>query len=694
MRSLRNVPIQRKLTILTMLTSCVALLIACLAFVAYELVVFRTGMVADLSSTAEMLGDNSSAALSFNDPASAAETLKSLHLDPDVVGAALYDKNGRLFATYRRAVPRTVFATYRRAVPQTVFTPPAVEPTGSRFADDRLRLFRSIDLAGESIGTIYVESDLEAMRSRLWRYAAIVVLVLLVSSAVALLLSNKLQTSISEPISRLAEVVDYVATEKDYSVRVAKDGDDELGRLIDGFNHMLAQTQKHDAELHGAQNELERRVEERTRELKLEVAEHQRSEAALLESNQRFEIVIRATTNVIWDWDLHANTVTWNDNFQTVFGYSGDEIGNTLESWSARVHPEDTPVLLASVHAFLEGCGSLWSGEYRFRRHDGSFAFILDRGCVLRDERGQPVRMLGAMQDFTDRKRAEEELRSTHQQLLDASRHAGMAEIATNVLHNVGNVLNSLNVSASLLADGAKRSKAGSLARVGELLAAHQGDLASYLRDDVRGRQLPAYLAQLAENLSADQEATAGEIASLRANVDHIKEIVAMQQSYAKVSGVLEVVDVVALVEDSLRINGAALDRHGVEVVREFAPVPRVNVDKHKIVQILVNLLRNAKYACDESGRGDKRMTLRVENGDGRIRISVCDNGIGIAPENLARIFSHGFTTRASGHGFGLHSGALAARELGGSLQAFSDGPGRGATFILELPVQPVETPR
>jgi signal transduction histidine kinase len=142
-------------------------------------------------------------------------------------------------------------------------------------------------------------------------------------------------------------------------------------------------------------------------------------------------------------------------------------------------------------------------------------------------------------------------------------------------------------------------------------------------------------------------------------------------------------------VGDSLRMNLAALDRHGVELVREFETVPPLNLEKHKVLQILVNLVRNAKYACDDSGRPDKRVTVRVTNGANRVQIAVADNGVGIPPEHLTRIFGHGFTTRKGGHGFGLHSGALAAKEMGGTLRVHSDGAGTGATFILELPLEP-----
>ncbi|HTR40814.1 MAG TPA: ATP-binding protein, partial [Pseudomonadales bacterium] len=170
-------------------------------------------------------------------------------------------------------------------------------------------------------------------------------------------------------------------------------------------------------------------------------------------------------------------------------------------------------------------------------------------------------------------------------------------------------------------------------------------------------------------------------------NIMHIKDIVTTQQNYARTIGVAENLPVVGLVEDAMQLNKGAMTRHNIRIIRDFADVPPILTEKHKVLQILVNLIRNAKYACDDRGENDKQITLRVSNGDGKVKISVIDNGIGIAPENLTRIFNHGFTTRKEGHGFGLHNGAIVAKELGGSLSAFSEGPGRGAAFTLELPV-------
>jgi signal transduction histidine kinase len=162
-----------------------------------------------------------------------------------------------------------------------------------------------------------------------------------------------------------------------------------------------------------------------------------------------------------------------------------------------------------------------------------------------------------------------------------------------------------------------------------------------------------------------------------------------MQQGLAKTFRVTEIVNVTDLVEDALRMNLSGLTRRGIEVIREFNDSPPVAVEKHQVLQILVNLVRNAEQACEALGDKEKKLTIRTTNRDGRVRIAVCDNGAGIPSENLTRIFSHGFTTKKDGHGFGLHSSALAAKEMGGSLIVHSDGPGQGATFTLELPAGP-----
>ena len=280
------------------------------------------------------------------------------------------------------------------------------------------------------------------------------------------------------------------------------------------------------------------------------------------------------------------------------------------------------------------------------------------------------------------------ELAETQSSLLEMSRITGMTEVATGVLHNVGNVLNSVNVSCTLIRDQLRESRVGNVSKVAALLAEHKEDLASFLSDDPRGRQIPAYLESLGSALKEEYESISGQAESLYERVEHIKEIVSMQQNYGGALGVKETIAPEQLMEDALTLNFGALSRHNVTVQRAYEPVAPFTTDKHKILQILLNLINNAMYACEDNGDREKIITLQIfSSGSDRLSMRVTDNGMGIAPENLTRIFQHGFTTRKTGHGFGLHSGALAANELGGSLTVHSDGPGLGASFTLELPL-------
>jgi two-component system NtrC family sensor kinase len=283
------------------------------------------------------------------------------------------------------------------------------------------------------------------------------------------------------------------------------------------------------------------------------------------------------------------------------------------------------------------------------------------------------------------------ELRQAQGELVTTARQAGMAEIAINVLHNVGNVLNSVNVSAGLVVSRVRASKVQGLTRAVRMMDEHAGDLGAFLTSDDKGRMLPGYLNQLALVLVAEQQATTEELMAMTKSVDHIKEIIATQQAYAGSASLVEWVRIHELVEDALRMNVGALTRQHVKVVKEFAAVPEMPLDKGRILQILMNLIRNAKQALEGVADREHRLTLSLGLVQERtLRVAVTDNGVGIAPENLTRVFAHGFTTKKDGHGFGLHSAAVAAREMGGTLTAHSDGLGTGARFTLEFPVKSI----
>jgi C4-dicarboxylate-specific signal transduction histidine kinase len=264
-----------------------------------------------------------------------------------------------------------------------------------------------------------------------------------------------------------------------------------------------------------------------------------------------------------------------------------------------------------------------------------------------------------------------------------------MAEIAAGVIHNVGNVLNSVNVSARRAVDTVNALEVADLNDVIGLMREHADDLGAFMSSDEKGRLIPTFLAQLGGHLAAEQQVVLAELQSLTKNIEHVAEIVSTQQSYANVTGALEKVSIADLTEDALRINVAAMERRNIQIIREYEETPPIMTERHKVLQILVNLLSNAKYALDECPAAEQRITVRVSRPTTEqtgVCIEISDNGVGILKEHFAKLFSHRFTTRKEGHGFGLHNSANAAKSLGGRLTVQSGGPGQGATFTLELP--------
>ncbi len=553
----KDFTIDAKLMLLVTLAGGMALLLSCIAFVMNDVYTIRSSMVKQMTALATVLGSNCTAALSFQDTKAATEVLSSLRQQPTVEFACIYDASGTLFASYHPGVAK--------------FQPPRM-PTamGYDFADGgHLDVVHEIDHEGQVIGTIYIRTSMADLYNQLLRYVSIAAVVMIVSLGSSILLSSRLQRAISMPILNLAEAAQRVSVEQDYSIRVTKTANDEIGTLYDQFNAMLGQIQHAEGVIQRSNEELENRIEQRTAELS--------------RANQDLSLEVK------------------------------------------------------------------------------------------------------------ERVRAEAELEVTHQKLMDAARRAGMAEIATGILHNVGNVLNTINVSANLASDRMRQSRVGDLLRVTQLMERHALDLGAYVTTDPKGKQLPGFLNLLAAHFLEERDEVVQELDLLASKVHHVKTIIATQQSYAGVSGVIETVDLGATLDDAMKLNSAAFDRHHITVVREYQDIPKVRLDKQKVMQILFNLLNNARAALTEIPvQSERKLILRTSRDNQQhVSIHVIDNGVGIPPENITRIFSHGFTTKKNGHGFGLHSCANAATELGGSLSAYSDGAGQGAEFILSLPYHP-----
>ncbi len=286
--------------------------------------------------------------------------------------------------------------------------------------------------------------------------------------------------------------------------------------------------------------------------------------------------------------------------------------------------------------------------------------------------------------------KSKKELESTHKKLLETARSVGMAEVATGILHNVGNVLNSVGVTTASIKTRATNSRSHHITRITDQLIEHKDDLGTFITTQDRGKKLTTFLQTLSEHITKEQVDLIKDIDTLAKHINHITEIVNLQQSYSKTVGMVESVSISELMEDAIRINYDGLVRHRVEIKREFDPLPPVMLDCHKVLQILLNMVNNAKHALATSDQKNRLINARIfKTDDGYFHVEVADNGAGISEENMTRIFNYGFTTRKDGHGFGLHSGALNAKEMGGSINVYSEGPGKGATFTLGLPFTP-----
>jgi len=366
-------------------------------------------------------------------------------------------------------------------------------------------------------------------------------------------------------------------------------------------------------------------------------------------------------------------------------GYSHTELLNMMTMKDIEESLRDDSSWKKQVERLRVNDDVVEEGTYR-RKNGTTFPVETSFRLVAGDKQEY---VIAIARDTTERKRTEAKLKAAQEKLLETAREVGMAEVATGVLHNAGNVLNSVSVTAESIQKRVRNSKISYLADIVKLLRENADDLGRFVTVEERGKKIPAFLANLSEELIDDQKRCVELLEALTKHVQHVAEIIQLQQSHSKTKGLVEPTSMARLVEDTLQINAEALARNGVEVKRDIADMPTLLLDRHKLLQILTNLISNATHALAAADREKKIITIKVKETEaGHLQIEISDNGVGIPTENLTRIFEHGFTTRDKGHGFGLHSAALSVNELHGSIEARSDGPGKGAVFTIELPFQ------
>ncbi len=652
MMPFRDFPIQRKLLVMTLAICGAVLLVVTTALFIFQVQYFRSNFQRSTATLAAIIANNSTAALSFMDAEAGDEVIGSLAVKPTVVAAYLALPDGTVLARFGKMADAKELSRF----------PPSREFI---FSAGDLLYTHPVELDGKRVGTLYLREDYrQTFFEMLGFYGLVIMGVLIVSVGLSVFLLGRLRRVITDPVVALAETAQIVGEKQDYSVRAKiYPGDDELGQLTQAFNEMLGRIERQEHALKESQ------------------------EAELNLSREKLRSLIDSIDGVVWECtpDADSRFTFISRQAERILGCTPERWLEQPGFWQEKLHPEDA-VRAGETRREKFAHRQPYSQEYRMLAAGGRAVWIRESGVVL-VEKDHPVAVRGIFQDITEQKKAAEQLEQLNRKLVEISRHAGMAEVATGVLHNVGNVLTSVGVSATLVGDRLRRSKIANLTRATTMLRGQSDRLAEYLTTDPKGKLLPEYLVTVADQLALEQAELIEEINDLGQHIEHVKGIVAMQQSYARVSGAYETLSARALVEDALHMNLSAFERHHIRVVREFEDkVPPVCVDRHKVLQILINLLRNAKYALDQHDTPHKRLVIRIENAaPDWVKIIVSDNGIGIPPENLIKIFTHGFTTKREGHGFGLHSGANAAREMGGQLTAHSDGPGRGTAFTLEL---------
>jgi two-component system, sensor histidine kinase and response regulator len=642
-RRFKHASLQSKQSIVIMLTCAVALLLACAAFVGVEVVTFRSELVRNADTLAEMIGNAGAASLDFNDPQDARDILQVLRAERNVTFAAIYTLKGNMFAEYRA-----------ETLPQAYTAPPPAAQ-GHSFQAGHLHLSREIRSKGEVIGSIFIQCSLGSLSTKLAQYGTVVVVVLAVVLLAAYLLSVRVQRLVSAPILQLSETARVVATQKNYELRVPKGNQDEIGQLIDSFNEMLVQIQERENALQRARANLERRVEERTHELREENAERQRAQLAMRESEERYRQMATNASDLLYIVHPATNTIDWYGQVDKALGYEEGEFDRTMAGWERSLHPDDTDrVINAYTHSCEDGVPFVL--EYRVRRKDGEYVYWSDRGRPIYEANGHLLKFVGACSDITEQKRREAEL----QKAKDAAEAASQAksEFLANMSHEIRTPMNGI-IGMTALA--------------------------------------------LETPLTADQR---GLLTTVQESAETLLSIINEILDFSKIeAGKLQLEPIAfslrELLEDTFSAFALRAHQKNLELAFHLPPaVPDgIIADAGRIRQVITNLVGNA-IKFTERGEVVLRMALEMETEAGlTLRFAVADTGIGISKEKQAVIFdaftqADSSTTRThGGTGLGLTICQRIVSMMGGRIWVESE-PGRGSTFHFTAQVQKQLTPQ
>lgn len=401
--------------------------------------------------------------------------------------------------------------------------------------------------------------------------------------------------------------------------------------------------------------------------------------------NDRLNAILAAAGDGIIVTDVAGNIQVCNRAASELFEYSQDEmIGRKIQSLLGEV-TDDQIFHELSTRELAERSDSLFE-LYGARKNKKWVP--LEIAITSSFIENKTVKII-VFRDITKRKLHEQEMKLLNTKLISTARLVGMGEVATCVLHNVGNVLTSIHTSSQVLLERDLHSKIHGLAALAKLLMENKNHLDKFLQTHPVGQELPNYLTELANYFEKEWAFMYAELDSLKTKVIHVKDIITMQQSLSGNPNIVEKVNLKKLLDDALSINIDLIEKHHIMVVKQYSSNPVIEIDKVKIMQALVNIVKNSLEALSASKSGEKKLVIKMsELNPDQVTIEFVDNGIGIHEKNLNKIFNYGFTTKKTGHGFGLHTSALSIQEVGGTLTAASLGPDKGASFVIVLPVE------
>lgn len=683
----RQLPLRRLFMVAVMSTALMAVMICALILIGLTAYIAHHGAAVDSGLHAQMVAKSLSTAVAEEDETRISELLDQLKQVDDVDRCVVWNLQGKQLGSF-------LFPGEEEQEPPTF---PGLNSYDHIHPYLYIASVRPVFHGDQPVGVIYFEGDLDVARDALWKYGVVLLLCIPITLVISYVMVGRLINAVADPLAGITGRMRELAQTNNYSIRtghLVRGAGPEIRELSSGFDDMIVRIQAHDTKLSDEVAIRTKDLQDSLQHMKVtnEALEFARTEIsrqkALLDS-----VFTLLPQRIFWK-DSDGRYVWCNAAYARDTGRASpdDLVGlEDSELWPPAIaalhqrHDRQTMELACQVNY-----------ETTLPIAGGRKIQVEVSKLPMHDSEGRVGGILGVYSDVTEKREAQDERERLLQQLSVASRHAGMAEIATGVLHNVGNALNSVNVSAAFISQALTMSKRSGLSKSAALLKEHQHDLAHFLTSDERGKHLPDYLQRLADALDAESGMMETELVALRRGLEHIQQVICTQQTYARSSTLIQPVEPAELVSEAVAVAIGGKTWGDFELRTNVAPVGSLLIDKHKTLQILTNYISNAYEAVSENRdpAADHHIEISLEpfeevDGQPWIRFSVTDSGVGIAEEMLPNLFRHGFTTKRNGHGFGLHACANSAKEMGGRVTATSNGAGRGATFVLELPARP-----